>query len=233
MELIIELRAAEGGIDAKLLTKDLANAYTKLFNRKGWTYIWLETRECSGGYSLVKLKITGNKDILKLKNEVGGSRFQRVPPTEKRGRVHTSTVTVAVLGEEVSTDPRYDLLNDEHFYVEWFSGTGKGGQHRNKHQNSCRYYHLPTGIVESRQGRSRTNNLKDAKDALLKTLALAKKGEQYGEESSIRKSQVGSGMRGDKIVTVRFQDDTVSHHTSNKSMSAKKYMRGYMDSLWS
>jgi len=172
------------------------------------------------------------KSLKNLEQEAGGHRLQRVPPTEKRGRVHTSTVTVAVLGEDVKTDPRYDLLEDHHFYIEWFSGTGKGGQKRNKSQSCCRVYHTPTGLVEARQGRSRTNNYNDAKEALIRALKQAKSGEKHGEVSADRKAQVGSGMRGDKIRTVRFQDDITVDHNRGNSMSTKKYMKGNMDELW-
>ncbi len=168
----------------------------------------------------------------KLDNEAGGHRIQRVPPTEKRGRVHTSTVTVAVLSEETKTDPRYEMRDEQHFYVEWFSGTGKGGQHRNKHQNSCRYYHLPTGLVETRQGRSRDNNLRDAHTALIQRLDAHTSAVQAQEQAGIRKQQVGSGMRGDKRRTYRFQDNTVTDHETGKTSTTKAVMRGDFRALW-
>ena len=116
--------------------------------------------------------------------------------------------------------------------MEWFSGTGKGGQHRNKHQNSCRLIHEPTGLVETRQGRKRESNLTDAKAALLARLDAAGRGEADADLARDRKQQVGSGMRGDKTVTIRFQDDRAVHHGTGKSMKATHYMRGLMDQLW-
>jgi len=163
---------------------------------------------------------------------VGGHRIQRVPPTERKGRVHTSTVTVAVTNVDVQTDDRYDMLDDEYFRVEWFSGTGKGGQHRNKHQNSCRMFHIPTGLMESRQGRKREANLKDAKQALLNLLTEHKDQANADEISAIRKHQVGSGMRGDKVRTYRFQEDRVIDHNTNKTLQIKKVFRGNMDKFW-
>lgn len=184
------------------------------------------------GFHEISLQIEGDKSIKNLINEAGGHRIQRVPPTEKRGRVHTSTVTVAVLGDDVKADPRYSMREDDDFVVEWFSGTGSGGQKRNKSQTCVRMYHIPTGLVESRQGRSRINNEADAKEALIKKLDETIKNEVLSERSKIRKDQVGSGMRGDKIRTIRFQDDQATDHETGKTTTAKKYMRGFMDELW-
>jgi len=184
------------------------------------------------GYHEITFQIEGDKSVKNLINEAGGHRIQRNPPTEKRGRVHTSTVTVAVLGDDIKADPRYAMREDKNFYVEWFSGTGKGGQKRNKTQSSCRLYHLPTGLCETRQGRSRINNENDAKDALIKKLDGAGNSEMASEKSKIRKEQVGSGMRGDKIRTIRFQDDMATDHNNGRTITAKKYMRGFMDDLW-
>ena len=163
---------------------------------------------------------------------MGGHRIQRIPPTEKRGRVHTSTVTVAVIDPNTQIDSPYSKRDESDFRIEWFSGSGAGGQHRNKHQNSCRVIHIPTGICEARQGRERTKNLADAKEAILKTLDSGHHTELSGKISHERKDQVGSGMRGDKTITIRFQDDRVSHHENNKNMSASRYMKGFMDEIW-
>lgn len=233
MEITMEIRAGEGGVDAKLLTYDLANTYIKLFDKMNWKYTWIEIQESSGGYSLVKFLISGNKNILKLKNEGGGMRFQRIPPTEKRGRVHTSTVTIAIISDDISSNTPYDLIDDNQFYVEWFSGTGKGGQHRNKRMNSCKLHHLPTGMIETKQGRSRKNNLTDAKNALLKSLSEAKNSNKSFDENRIRRTQVGSGGRDDKIRTYKFQEDIVIDHRTNKKYNLKKVMRGNMDIFWS
>lgn len=127
----------------------------------------------------------------------------------------------------------YDLRDDEHFRIEWFSGTGKGGQHRNKKKCSCRLHHIPTGLCETRQGRSRENNYNDAKNALGALLDQKKREEEHSATSDEKKAQVGSGMRGDKTVTLRFQDDRVQHHETGKSTTTKRYMRGYMDDVWS
>lgn len=151
-----------------------------------------------------------------------------MPPTERKGRVHTSTVTVAV----IDPSKKEVELKDSDFKIEWYSGTGAGGQHRNKHQNSCRITHLPTGRVATAQCRSRVTSLDEAKSALIEQL---KREEYRSFKVSLdteRKSQVGSGMRGDKIRTYRFQNDTVKDHITEKSANLKQVMRGNFDLLW-
>jgi len=163
-----------------------------------------------------------------LENEAGGHRIQRIPPTERKGRVHTSTVTVAIIDPEIPTL----TFRDEDFKIEWYSGTGAGGQHRNKHQNSCRITYIPTGQIATAQHRSRVNSLEEAKAALIEQLT---KGNYLDKKASLaveRKSQVGSGMRGDKIRTYRFQDDVVKDHITGKSGSVKQVMRGNFDIMW-
>lgn len=155
-----------------------------------------------------------------------------MPPTERRGRVHTSTVTVAVIDPDVAVDDAFSCRSDNDFHIEWFSGSGAGGQHRNRHMNSCRVRHIPTGITEARQGRERASNLRDAKAAIITALDAAMKGKMSGKQAAVRKNQVGTGQRADKSVTIRFQDDRVSHHGSDKTMSASRYMKGYMDEVW-
>jgi peptide chain release factor 1 len=132
----------------------------------------------------------------------------------------------------ISSDAKYQKVADEHFRVEWFSGTGKGGQHRNKKQNSCRMIHIPTGIVESRQGRKREDNLRQAREAILRTLQDNQHNHRRKQSQSLKKTQMGSGMRGDKIRTYRFQDDQVLDHQTGKSAKVSKVMRGRFDLLW-
>lgn len=126
----------------------------------------------------------------------------------------------------------YQKISDEYFRVEWFSGTGKGGQHRNRHCNSCRLIHIPTGLVETRQGRERKTNLKQAKDSLLTTLQQKQYNHRSKQSAKIAKNQRGSGMRGDKIRTYRFQDDQVVDHQTGKTARASKVMKGKFDLLW-
>ncbi len=161
-------------------------------------------------------------------NESGGHRIQRVPPTERKGRVHTSTVTVAII------DPAVQEISvaDKDLKIEWYSGTGAGGQHRNKHQNSCRITHIPTGMIATAQCRSRENSLAEAKQAILAKIDIKSKTQYNNEVASNRKQQVGSGMRGDKIRTYRFQDDVVKDHITDKIASVKKILSGNFELLW-
>ena len=122
-------------------------------------------------------------------------------------------------------------FNKQDFKVEWYSGTGAGGQHRNKHQNSCRITHV-SGIVVTAQCRSRENSLNEAKTTILERLNNTQQGEVFEAEAANRKQQVGSGMRGDKIRTYRFQDNMVKDHLTGKQAPVDKVMAGNFQLLW-
>lgn len=162
-------------------------------------------------------------------NESGGHRIQRVPPTERKGRVHTSTVTVAIVDPEIVKT----TIADKDLKIEWYSGTGAGGQHRNKHQNSCRITHIPSGIVATAQCRSRENSYNEALATITNKVDNIVSAEYNNSIASNRREQVGSGMRGDKIRTYRFQDDRVQDHITYKVSSTKKVLQGNFDLLWS
>lgn len=126
----------------------------------------------------------------------------------------------------------FSLRDEHHFKIEWFSGTGKGGQHRNKTQNCCRIIHLPSGIKQEIQGRSRESNKTQAMNLLIEKLNNELYGMKHDFISEIMKSQKGSGMRADKIRTYRFQDGIVIDHRNDKKMKVDKYMKGNMNNLW-
>jgi peptide chain release factor 1 len=142
--------------------------------------------------------------------------------------VHTSTVTVAVVDQSTPITK----MADSDLKIEWYSGTGSGGQHRNKHQNSCRITHIPTGLLATAQCRSRENSLTQARKTIEQRLDILVKNKYNNTISTDRRQQVGSGMRGDKIRTYRFQDDVVKDHMSDKSASVKKVLAGNFDLLW-
>ncbi len=169
-------------------------------------------------------------DLSGLDNEPGGHRIQRVPPTERKGRVHTSTVTVAVIDR--MEENRSSAIPQSDLKVEWYSGTGAGGQYRNKHQNSCRITHLPTGITAKAECRSRQNSLDSAVAEIQQRVDNELKRSYNSNIASDRKRQVGSGMRGDKIRTYRFQDDSVQDHVTGKRATCSQILKGNVDLLW-
>lgn len=176
----------------------------------------------------ISIEVIG-EDLTALKNEQGGHRIQRIPPTERKGRVHSSTVTVAVL-ESLQT--KEITFNERDFKIEWYSGTGAGGQYRNKHQNSCRITHLETGLVATAQCRSRENSFEEAKAALLCKLNQEQTRATSHEQAVTRKNQVGSGERGDKIRTYRFQDNSTKDHRTEKTARTSTVLNGNFDLLW-
>ena len=160
-----------------------------------------------------------------LELESGGHRIQRIPPTEKRNRVHTSTVTVAVLPIASETVKKVKIPTTD-VRIEWFSGTGPGGQFRNKHQNSCRLTHIPTGMIVTSQKRSRKNSLSSAWNDLAARLTRIHHDTEMTRTGVLRHNLIGSGMRADKIRTYRFQDDKVTDHNSSKTAKASQIMKG-------
>lgn len=167
--------------------------------------------------------------VERLRHEAGGHRIQRVPPTERRGRVHTSTVTVAVVEGSQQQQP---LILEGDLRVEWYSGSGKGGQHRNKHQNSCRLTHIPTGVVRKAETRQRVTSYREALAELTRAVQTQAQEGQHQAANTLRQSQVGSGMRGDKRRTYRFQEDLVKDHVTNKKASCSRVLAGEFDLLW-
>lgn len=118
------------------------------------------------------------------------------------------------------------------FRVEWFSGSGAGGQHRNKVQNCCRITHNPTGLVRKAETRSRESSYRYAMEALAEALRQQVENKTHGEQNSLRQNQIGSGMRGDKRRTYRFQENSVTDHITNRGARCNDVMRGHFDLLW-
>jgi peptide chain release factor 1 len=157
-------------------------------------------------------------------DESGGHRWQRVPPNEKRGRVHTSTITVAVLAEEAGQEIRLDAKD-----LTWrrSRGSGAGGQHRNKTESAIDIVHRPTGTtVHCESERSQHQNRAIAMDRLRARLAEAQLTAEHEARSETRRAQVGSGMRGDKRRTIRCQDGVVVDHPTGRTWRLRDYLRG-------
>lgn len=185
---------------------------------------------------MITLELEGS-GVERLDQEAGGHRVQRVPPNERRGRVHSSTVTVFVRQEGVvCADPGAVLAAQRaegDFERQWYSGSGAGGQHRNKHQNSVRLRHLPTGIVVTAQCRSRVESLRLAQADLLGRLDAMVAGGVAQAVNQDRTAIIGTGMRADKRRTWRFQDDQVLDHVTGKRGRCTDVLRGRFEGLWS
>jgi peptide chain release factor 1 len=172
----------------------------------------------------VVFRAAGARAVATFADEPGGHRWQRVPPTERRGRVQTSTVTVAVLPEPTPTAVALDPKD-----LEWSfcRGSGAGGQHRNMTDTAVQVLHRPSGLrVRCETERSKTQNEATAL-ALLRARLYAQEHERRVQSrADARRAQVGSGMRGDKRRTVRVQDGTVTDHVTGRQWQLKQYVRG-------
>jgi peptide chain release factor 1 len=180
-----------------------------------------ELLENNDGIIVVQFSGQGAKQL--FGNEAGGHRWQRIPPTEKRGRVHTSTVTVAVLDpEERSTFE----LDERDVDIKTSRGSGPGGQHRNKTDSCVTATHKPTGVSVKIDMKSQHQSKEMALKILASKIGKSKANAERQNREKLRKEQVGSGMRGDKIRTYRQQDDSVADHVTGKTWTLKKWMRG-------
>jgi peptide chain release factor 1 len=170
----------------------------------------------------VSLLVEG-ENLAFLKAEAGGHRWQRIPPTEKKGRVHTSTVTVAVLD---ATDEAAGGLNPAEVKVTTTRGSGPGGQHRNKVETCVTATHEPTGLSVRIDGRSQTANRRMAFAILAAKLQDLRASSRAQRENLDRKDQVGSGMRGDKVRTYRVRDDQMVDHRTGMKTRLSSWLRG-------
>lgn len=170
-----------------------------------------------------------------MDNEAGGHRLQRIPPTERKGRVHSSSVTVAVFdGDQVADGGDYAKRSDKDFRIEWYNGTIKaGGQHHQKNATCCRLIHIPTGLVRTSQTRSRKSSYQLAMESMTSELDRLAAAGEHQAKNSFRRSQMGSGERSsEKRRTWRFQSDTVTDHITGKSVRSSDAVKGCFAELW-
>ena len=210
-DALIEIRAGAGGDEASLFAAELMRMYQRHAENRGWKCEHLESSPSEvGGFKEVILKITGEQVFRYLKYESGVHRVQRVPQTETQGRVHTSTVTVAVLPEAEDVD--IDLKPSD-LRIEVCRAGGAGGQHVNRTESAVQVFHLPTGLyVRSEDGRSQHQNKDKALAILRARLYELKLREQQAAYSSHRRSLIGSGDRSEKIRTYNFPQSRVTDH---------------------
>lgn len=210
-DALIEIRAGAGGDEASLFAAELMRMYQRYSELRGWKSEHLESSPSEvGGFKEVILKITGDEVFRYLKYESGVHRVQRVPATEAQGRVHTSTVTVAVLPEAEEVD--VELKPDE-LRIEVCRAGGAGGQHVNRTESAVQVFHLPTGLyVRCEDGRSQIKNKEMALQILRTKLYEQKLREQEAAYSSHRRSLIGSGDRSEKVRTYNFPQSRITDH---------------------
>lgn len=215
-ELILEVRAGAGGDEASLFAQDLALMYEKYAQICGWQFTPVHKSENAvGGYKEASFEIKGKDSYKKLRYETGVHRIQRIPATEKSGRVHTSTASVAILPIRKKLNFEIDPADIE---MEFSRSGGAGGQNVNKVETAVRLIHKPTGIdVRSTSERSQQKNREKAMQILQAKLEMIKKEEEAKKLSSDRKDQIGTGDRSEKIRTYNILQDRVTDHRLKKS----------------
>jgi peptide chain release factor 1 len=210
-DALVEIRAGAGGDEASLFAAELMRMYQRYADLRGWKSEHLESSPSEvGGFKEVILKITGQEVFRYLKYESGVHRVQRVPATETQGRVHTSTVTVAVLPEAEEVDVE---LRPEDLRIEVCRSGGAGGQHVNTTDSAVQIFHLPTGLyVRCEHGRSQIKNKEMALKIMRTRLYEKKMHEQQTEYSENRRALIGSGDRSEKIRTYNFPQSRITDH---------------------
>jgi len=217
-EIVLEVRAGAGGDEASLFAWQLAHMYDRFGEEKGWSWKILdESTNEVGGYKEASFEVKG-KDVYKLlRYETGVHRVQRVPSTEKNGRIHTSTASVAILPIRKKTTV---VINPGDIEMEYSRSGGAGGQNVNKVETAVRLIHKPTGIdVRCTTERKQLANREKAMEILMSKLQMLKDEEEAKKYSGERKDQIGTADRSEKIRTYNFPQDRVTDHRIKQSWS--------------
>ena len=229
--VVLEIRAGTGGEEAALFGADLLRMYIKYAERKGWSFeiTSISETEINGIKEAVCL-VSGKEVFRHMKYESGAHRVQRVPVTESGGRIHTSAATVAVLPEAEDIDI---TINPEDLLIETHRSSGAGGQHVNKTESAVHMVHLPTGIeVDCQDERSQIKNREKAMKVLKSRVYDHYKSIADKEYSGMRKNQVGSGDRSERIRTYNFPQGRVTDHRIGMTLyKLDSFMEGDMDEM--
>jgi peptide chain release factor 1 len=225
-DVFVEIRAGAGGDEAAIFAGDLARMYARFAESRRMKVVVVSQSESeAGGYKEIVLSVKGESPYRWFKHESGVHRVQRVPATEAQGRVHTSTATVAVL-PEVDETVEIEIKSSD-LQIDTFKSSGAGGQYVNKTESAIRITHVPSGIiVASQQERSQQQNRERAMQMLRAMLHERQRREQEEAVGSLRRSQVGTGDRSEKIRTYNFPQDRVTDHRTNHNYGN---IRGIMD----
>ncbi len=228
---IVEIRAGTGGDESALFAAEIFRMYSRFAERQGWKINVLDSNRIGlGGYKEIIFTIEGSGVYGLMKYEGGTHRVQRVPETEKAGRIHTSAVTVAVFPEAEEVDIE---IKPSDIRIDTFCSSGPGGQSVNTTYSAIRILHIPTGIIVSCQDqKSQHQNKEKALQVLRSRLLQQAEDEKRAKESAARKEQVGSGDRSDKIRTYNFPQDRVTDHRLKQSWhSINLIMEGNLDEM--
>lgn len=229
--IIVEIRGGAGGEESALFAHSLFRMYSMYAEKRGWQVEILSINQTElGGCKEVVFQISGDGVYSRLKFESGVHRVQRVPETESQGRVHTSTVTVAVLPEAEEVDFQ---INPTDLKIDTFRSSGAGGQHINKTESAIRITHLPTGtVVECQDERSQHKNRDKAMRVLRTRLYEAECEKQNAAIAAERKAQVGTGDRSERIRTYNFPENRVSDHRIKLTIyKLSQFMDGDLDEV--
>ncbi len=215
--VIIEMRPAAGGDEASIFVADLFDTYKRYIENQDWKLKILELNSQAHGYDFVSFIVNGTDVYSKLKFESGVHRVQRVPATESKGRVHTSTITVAVLPEQDEIEIN---INPQDLRIDTYRASGAGGQHVNRTESAIRITHLPTGIVvASQEAKSQIENRDIAMKMLRAKMWEMMQKQQHDEQANARKNQVGTGERSEKIRTYNYPQNRVTDHRINLTLN--------------